>query len=56
MIGEEVLQEFINEALDKKFKTYFKKYKTDIENNDEYIHISCFGVFLIQKRFFLEIK
>ena len=43
MIGEEVLQEFIDEALDKKFKTYFKKYKTDIENNDESIfHVIVF--------------
>lgn len=35
MIDENVFLKFIEEALvDKKFKSSFKKYKTQIENND----------------------
>ena len=36
MIDEDAFQTFINETLvDKKLKASFKKYKVDIENNDE---------------------
>jgi len=37
MVEETVLQNFIKEALsDKKFKASIKKYKAEIEKNDEY--------------------